>query len=148
MCKRASALTQTEARKHRNGICITPFCTTAPKRYKTGKVPLRCSACCRREWAEKNPEKYLYANLRGNARRRGKVFDISFEAFTAFLTRENYLRRKRGRTKTSVSVDRDRNELGYIEGNLRAITIQANSVKRNYVDYFRMLEQNYLTSSS
>lgn len=94
----------------------------------------------RRDWAERNPEKYLYANLRGNARRRGKVFDISFEAFSAFLKKENYLRRKRGRTKTSVSVDRDNNKLGYIEGNLRAIKIQDNSWKRNYVDYFRQAE--------
>lgn len=143
MCKRANALTPTEARKHRKGICISPFCSTAPTRYKNGSIPLRCSACKRREWAENNPEKYLYANLRGNARRRGKVFKISYDAFLAFLVKENYLRRKRGRTKTSVSVDRDRNELGYIEGNLRAITLQENSVKRNFVDYFRRMEQNY-----
>jgi hypothetical protein len=144
MCRKE--LTPHETSKHRKGICITAFCS---KRVKTVKkktrtyTPLRCSACARADWAERNPEKYLYANLRGNARRRGKVFAITFEEFKKFLDRENYLRRKRGRTATSVSVDRTKNDLGYIAGNLRAITIQSNSWKRNYVDYFRRLEENY-----
>jgi hypothetical protein len=147
VCKGRQALTPHEQTKHRRGICITSFCTTQPKAYKNGKRPLRCSACRRREWAEKNPEKYLYANLRGNARRRGKVFDISFEDFNEFLIRENYLRRKRGRTKTSVSIDRVENKLGYTKGNLAAIKIQANSWKRHYVDYFRQIEENYFSGA-
>jgi hypothetical protein len=142
MCRKI--LNASEERKHRKGICITPFCTSKVKscKKKSGKVytPLYCSACARRAWAEKNPEKYLYANLRGNARRRGKVFTISFEYFKKFLERENYLHRKRGRTKSSVSVDRPNNSLGYVEGNLKAITIKANSEKRHYVDYFRRME--------
>lgn len=143
MCK---DLTANEAKKHRSGICITPFCSNHVKTVKrNGRtyVPLRCSACARADWALRNPEKYLYANLRGNARRRGKVFTITFEEFKAFLESENYLRRKRGRSKTSVSVDRVINELGYIAGNLKAITLQANSSKRHYVDYWRRLEEQH-----
>lgn len=136
MCRKVE-LTPGEERKRRKGICIEWGCS------KKAKGAPRCAACHRRIWAENNPEKYLYANLRGNARRRGKVFEITFEEFSAFLKKENYLRRKRGRTKTSVSVDRDRNELGYVAGNLKAVTLSDNSWKRNYVDYFRRLEQNY-----
>lgn len=140
-------LTQSEARKHRQGICIAPFCSNHVKTVKKDKgvkyTPLRCSACARADWALRNPEKYLYANLRGNARRRGKVFTITLADFLEFLKREKYLERKRGRTKHSVSVDREINALGYVPGNLRAITLQANSVKRHYVDYFRRMEEQY-----
>lgn len=138
-------LTQNEAKKQRLGICIAPFCSNHVKkvRRKNGTLytPLRCSACARSDWAMRNPEKYLYANLRGNARRRGKVFAITLVEFMDFLKRENYLRRKRGRTRTSVSVDRVINELGYVAGNLKAITLSSNAVKRHYVDYFRRMEE-------
>lgn len=143
MCK---ALTPGEARKHSKGICIAAFCTNKPKpvKKKTRKyVPLLCAACARRSWALRNPEKYLYANLRGNARRRGKYFGITFPEFLEFLKREKYLEKVRGRTKYSVSIDRERNDLGYVADNMRAVSIQYNSWKRAYVDYFRKMEENY-----
>jgi hypothetical protein len=143
MCK---ALTPGEARKHSKGICIAALCSNRPKpvKRKRGKyVPLLCAACARRSWALRNPEKYLYANLRGNARRRGKYFGITFPEFCEFLKREGYLDKIRGRTKYSVSIDRIENELGYILANMRTLSISANSEKRHYVDYFRRMEENY-----
>lgn len=144
MCK---ALTPGETRKRSKGVCIAPFCSNRPKpvkRKRGGKyVPLLCSACARRSWAIRNPEKYLYANLRGNARRRGKYFGITFPEFCEFLTREKYLEKLRGRTKYSVSIDRVRNELGYILSNMAGVSIHYNTWKRHYVDYFRNMEENY-----
>lgn len=145
MVRRFKLLTPHEQKKHRNGFCIMPYCMNVPTPRK-GKRPLLCSCCYKKQWAENNPVKYLYANLRGNAKRRGKVFDISFPDFLAFVTRENYLKRKRGRTATSVSIDRQNNELGYIAGNLEALTIRDNSWKRNYVDYFSRARENYYST--
>lgn len=124
-------------RKAKKGLCIERFCgKSRPKNGKKFKG-LRCSCCARKKWAEENPGKYILANLRGNARRRGKEFTLTWEQFEAFLKRENYLRRKRGRTKTSVSVDRPKNEFGYHEWNIGTLTIRDNAWKRQYVDYFR-----------
>jgi hypothetical protein len=131
--KELPASVQTKAKK---GLCIEKFCTKSrPKRGK-GFAGLRCHCCSRKKWAEDNPGKYIFANLRGNARRRGKEFTLTWPQFEEFLKRENYLRRKRGRTKTSVSIDRQKNSEGYHESNLATLTIQGNSWKRNYVDYF------------
>lgn len=144
MCKKQLSLG--EERKRKKGICITLFCVKKVKSYKnkkTGKLirPLKCSSCRKREWYEKYPEKYLFANLRSNARRRGKEFGLTFPQFKLFLDRENYMSRTRGRTKFSISIDRPNNSRGYFDDNLAAITIQANSWKRNYVDYFRNHEE-------
>lgn len=130
-------LKDTEKRKHRKGLCIVHYCGKHTKKRENGTYPLKCSACRRREWAEKNPEKYLYGNLKGNARRRGKVFTITLEQFKEFLKEENYLERVRGRGKHCISVDRVDNSKGYEPGNLKAVTVSDNSIKRNYVDYFR-----------
>lgn len=129
--------TPTQARKKRAGLCIEPFCMK-----KAAKKRHRCHACARADWARRNPEKYLFCNLRGNARRRGKEFGLTIEEFKDFLIQENYLRRKRGRTKTSVSVDRKQNERGYFRDNLQALTISGNSEKMHYVDYYRRQYEN------
>lgn len=132
---RLEALPPAEKRKAKNGFCIEKFCRK--RRPKKGKrfVGLRCSCCARRKWAEENPVKYVLANLRGNARRRGKEFSLTLEEFKKFTEKEKYFEKPRGREKLSISVDREKNEFGYHAWNIKAITIQANSVKRAYVDY-------------
>jgi len=129
---RKKELTPNEARKKRAGLCIASYCTK-----KAPKGRHMCYACARRDWAERNPEHYLFCNLRGNARRRGKEFGISLDEFKEFLEKENYLRRKRGRTKTSVSIDRPDNTRGYFADNMGTLTLKANAEKMHYVDYFR-----------
>lgn len=126
-------LTTGEIRKRKKGLCITKGCRKKSKRRY-------CSACARRSWAESNPGKYVFANLRGNAKRRGKEFSLTWEEFESFLKRENYLDKPRGREKFSVSVDREFNEFGYHAWNIKSISIQENSMKRSYVDYFREKE--------
>ncbi len=122
--------TVSQLRKIKAGKCLTPFC---PKKAKN---TLYCYACERRRWAAKHPEKYVFANLRGNARRRKKEFSLTLAEFISFIS-ENDFMKLRGRTKFSLCIDRKRNWEGYHKDNIQAITVQSNSFKRNYVDYFR-----------
>ena len=69
-----------------------------------------------------------FKTLRTNARRRGKVFTITFEYFKKFAIRVKYLELK-GITKYAYHIDRIKEELGYIPGNLRLITNIANVKK-------------------
>lgn len=80
------------------------------------------------QWRRNNPEKYCYLTLKGNAKRRGKEFTITFEYFLEVIGETDYLSLK-GKTKTSLSIDRKDNNFGYVTGNLRIITLSQNSIK-------------------
>jgi len=123
--------TRTQLQKIKLGRCITPFCAK-----KAGKRTRYCPACARRLWAEKYPEKYVFANLRGNARRRKKDFSLTLEEFLGFISENDYMK-LRGRGRLCLSIDRKRNWEGYHKDNIRAITVASNVSKRHYVDYFR-----------
>lgn len=69
-----------------------------------------------------------FLNLRGNAKRRGKVFDLTFDQFKSFAIEVDLLH-KRGRTSKSYTVDRIDNEKGYTVGNLQMLTYGENSRK-------------------
>lgn len=82
---------------------------------------------CRR-YAAKHPMRAAFLNLRGNAKRRGKVFDLTFDQFKSFAIEVDLLH-KRGRTSKSYTVDRIDNEKGYTVGNLQMLTYGENSRK-------------------
>jgi hypothetical protein len=72
--------------------------------------------------------RYAYDVLKMNAKRRKKPFTITFEYFEKFCIETNYIAGK-GRSRKSYSVDRIRNELGYVPGNLRVLTLEDNARK-------------------
>lgn len=76
--------------------------------------------------------KASYQTLKYNATRRNKVFTITFEYFEKFCYETNYMAGK-GRSKSSYSIDRIKNELGYIPGNIQKLTVPENSRKKNKV---------------
>lgn len=81
-----------------------------------------------RKWREKNPKMYAYITLRDNAKRRNKPFTITFEDFCEFCYRYKYIGKK-GRTKDGYGVDRIREELGYVPGNI-AIKKNGNNTRK------------------
>jgi hypothetical protein len=92
-----------------------------------------------KKWRDANPMKYCYITLRDNSKRRGKVFTISFEYFKRFCYRTKYIQNK-GRHRENYSIDRINNELGYIPGNIKCVTVALNSAKGTKVvsfDYYR-----------
>lgn len=124
-----SSLTPGQRKKLKAGKCITSGCRNkhrVKKRY--------CGYCVTKKYRQDHPIRYAYMTLRDNAKRRKKFFDLTFEQFSAFVAKNNYMELK-GRTAQSLSIDRERNELGYTATNIRAITLSENDKKRNYVDY-------------
>lgn len=79
-------------------------------------------------WREANPMMYCYMTLRDNSKRRGIPFTITYEYFRRFCYRTQYMKCK-GRYRINYSLDRVKNELGYIPGNLKVIPVSMNCSK-------------------
>lgn len=76
------------------------------------------SVAYNRKWRKANPKKYAYLTLKANAKRRGKVFALTFEEFCAFCYRYKYIGKK-GRTADGYGVDRIDEAVGYIASNIQ-----------------------------
>lgn len=100
-------------------------CSTKGCKKKALKNRTICSACKQRKWREKHPIKAAYYDLKTNARRRGKEFNLTLEEFTKFCIDTGY-DEKRGRFADCLSIDRKRPEEGYSLDNIRAITVSEN----------------------
>lgn len=94
-----------------------------------------CPKCRWRSWVEKSPLKAAFKTLRNHAKERGKEFTLTFEQFSAFAVKTDYLKRK-GKTSLSLQIDRIRNEHGYHIWNIQAITLRENT-RKQFVPYFR-----------
>lgn len=115
--------------------CDTKFC-----KHKTkGKY---CGTCRSRQSRAKNPERYAYNNLKSNAKRRKKYFDLTLPEFNEFCVPTKYMVGK-GRTKNSLSIDCKINEVGYTKDNIRAITVSLNSRKGT-----KVLDYDYVTGTA
>ncbi len=110
--------------KHQS-LCREKFCTNK----KAGKNTL-CHKHIKRKWREKNIMLSAYGNLKTNAKKRKKEFTITFQDFKEFCIETEYLMGK-GRSKTSYTIDRIRDEEGYVKGNLRVLTNSNNVKKEN-----------------
>lgn len=62
------------------------------------------------------------------AKQRNKPFTITLEYFRKFCYKTEYIKGK-GRNADSYTVDCIKNELGYVAGNLRILTLSANASK-------------------
>lgn len=107
------------------------------------KAKLLCNTCrCRKSRLE-DPERYNYNNIKNRAKQRGVVFTISLEYFRKWCYKVNYSGYANGKATDSRSIDRKDNKLGYVEGNLKVLSIGANVQKFFMYDY-RTKEFSYL----
>lgn len=126
--------------KNKPHKCKTKYCRGTPakgRKKKDGTETHKgyCPKCTRRRWKEKNPIAYLYFQLKYNALRRGKVFDITREQFDMFIYQNpDYLKykSKTKHGKLAMSIDRIDVDQGYTIANIQAITISENSTKRTW----------------
>lgn len=102
------------------------------KRRNRAKNRKLCHPCRNKKHREKDPVKTSYENLKHNAKRRGKVFTITLVYFRRFCYRTDYIAGK-GRTAESYTVDRIKEWLGYIPGNLQKLKNGDNV--RKYLEY-------------
>jgi len=107
--------------------CNTKYC----RRPAKGRF---CYHCQREQKKERNPYRYWYGVNKRNAKRRalkagnGKFWYVTFEHWVKFCDETGYLAIK-GRHKDAASVDCKINELGYIDGNIRVLTVGENASK-------------------
>ena len=97
--------------KSKKTKCETPRCRNNSKGRRF------CATCRSRQSRERDPVRYSYTNLKGNAKRRGIPFDLTFEQFQRFCRREKFIAGN-GRARESHTVERVKNEFGYTEWNI------------------------------
>lgn len=110
-------------------MCSVNYCTRKP----APKSRL-CYRCQRKQKIERNPYRYWFGVNRRNANRRakkngtGKFWNVSFDHYVWICDTTGYLVLK-GRKKNQASLDCIKDDLGYIDGNIRVITVGDNSKK-------------------
>lgn len=104
-------------------LCPQPFC-----KRKKRKGKQLCTTCDKKLWRQKYPMKAVFQTLRQNARRRGKIFTLTFEFFQEFCRETKYMR-GRGREQKSYTIDRIDNNKGYTPDNIQRLTKSENSRK-------------------
>lgn len=103
-------------------------CTTKYCKNKARKGRKICNTCKSRKHRQANPVRASYNALKANAKRRGKVFTLTFEYFAQFCRETEYIAGK-GRTASSYTIDRKINELGYTNDNIQVLTLEENARK-------------------
>lgn len=114
-------------RKLRAGICTVVRCGN-----KRGKGIRMCYKHARQHAKNINPVRYYFDQLRGNAKRRGKVFTITIEYFRQFCADNNYIEKK-GRGSSDYTIDRIRSWEGYVPGNLQILR-SGDNIRKRYID--------------
>ncbi len=127
-------LTETQKIKKLRGFCISRNCS---KRKVKGRT--LCHMHRMRRVRETNPIQYVFNNLRCNAKRRGKEFNLTLREFRNWIATTDYMKR-RGKTADSLSIDRIDNSKGYKIGNLQIVTLSYNS-RKSYFDIW--FEEHY-----
>lgn len=102
--------------------CKTKYCRNEAKRSGI------CYKCERKNTVSANPYRYAYQTLKDNAKRRRKPFALTFEYWVKWCDDTGYLSIK-GRCKDEASVDCIVNDLGYVDGNIRPLTVGDNASK-------------------
>lgn len=97
-----------------NNNCVTPGCVNLAKQGKY------CYTCANKRWQKANPEKHIFNTLKNNAKRRGKVFELTFDDFMEFCVDTDYLAQK-GIFKHSLHIYRKIEWLGYTKNNIQAL---------------------------
>ena len=108
-------------------LCIEPGCIK-----KALKKLNRCGHHHNKRYRDKAPIRYIFMNLKGNAKKRGKIFRITLEEFTDFIIKNPLYMQLKGRFKDCLQIDRIHNIGGmgpYEISNLQIITKQQNQDK-------------------
>ncbi len=116
-------LTPAEQAKRDKGLCISYRCTK--KHLKKGRI---CWACQKKAHIKKDPVKYAYQVLKGNAKRRGKDFTLTLDYFRLLTEKTDYMRKK-GITCKSLHIDRVDETKGYSNENIQVISLRQNVQK-------------------
>lgn len=117
--------------------CKHPKCknNAAPNRNE-------CNSCKHRTWKDKNRLVFMWYMLKKSAKKRGYDFDLPKEWFVNFAISTG-LAVNSGRLAHCFTVDRIRNDVGYIVGNLQVLTKSQNSTKFHEEDKKLLRKYNF-----
>jgi len=118
------ALTPQEQIKVDSGLCKIRYC-----RKSHLKKQVFCSKHKHERFKEVNPIAYHYNFTKSNAKRRKRPFTLTMEYFKQWCIDNNYIELK-GRYKDSMTIDCDKEELGYADGNIQIMSNSSNLKKR------------------
>lgn len=105
---------------------------TQCKRRPRQKGRTKCRQCRHKNYVAADPVRVSFQNMRARAKERGKEFTITLAYFRRFCYKYDYIQGK-GRTSDSYTVDRIREELGYVPGNIQ-VKPNGENVKK-YLSY-------------
>lgn len=108
--------------------CLTKYC-----RNESAPGRRFCYKCKSRREKINNPEFYYFNHLRGNAKRRGKEFNLTLNEFKQFCNETGYLEKK-GKDKNSMTIDRIDSKKGYSINNIRILSHYENSIRADKDD--------------
>lgn len=119
-------------RKHLTpGKCKVAFCRKLPRNIGTKpKSHQMCGSHAKELWRMNNPVHAAYDNLRASARKRRKVFTLTFKEFKALIEPTRYMDDK-CKTRFCLHIDRKDVDLGYTFDNLQVLTCTENVLKGN-----------------
>lgn len=112
------------------GRCQVEFCS----RKRNGRSGY-CATHKRRLDRIRYPEYVFYHRLKKNAIKRGVVFEITLAEFKQWCIEVDLVAAKKSAEKRFWSVDRIKNELGYVVGNLQLMPTTENAQKAWDEDY-------------
>jgi len=112
----------------RNNKCKHTGCNnkSAPKKRE-------CWKCRSANSRQKDPVAYTFYFLKGNAKRRKKVFELNLDWFRNWVKDNGYMEHK-GRASESLTIDRKRNLEGYTPDNIQILPKHDNCVKYSTID--------------
>lgn len=96
-------------------MCATDGCSKPPIKHRT-----ICYSCKGRLYAKRNPERYAFQVQRNNAKRRGHEWTLTFSYWLRHVRRTKYMQKK-GIERDSYHLDRKKEYLGYVPGNIQTI---------------------------
>ena len=114
------------------GLCPVRFCRRCSR--PDGRL---CGTHHVAAWRKRNPTKAAWKNLKDHAKARKLAFGISFEAFVELCEKTGYMEGK-GNKPENLAIDRIDALRGYVFGNIRVITVEANGRKGATEDRIRL----------
>ena len=96
------------------------------------------NTCKSKLYREQNPLRCIYLFKKGDAKKRGLEFTLTFSHFYKIAIATNLLEH-RGRAGDSLTLERSNNELGYTDNNFEIISKSENT-KRYWENYRKLNE--------
>ncbi len=112
----------------RSRKCKHPGCNNKPAKHRH-----ECEKCKSATQRQRDPVAYAFYFLKGNAKRRKKVFELDLPWFREWVKKNGYMDNK-GRAADNFTIDRKDNLMGYFADNIQILTKHDNVVKYSTID--------------